>query len=332
MSELSSFMNAIKAEAAKIDAIMKADIASLESSVDPLLIEVLEYGLLSGGKRVRPLLVVLSARLCGYQPDDVYDLARAFEYLHVATLFHDDVIDNADLRRGKPSLNKRYGRIVAILAGDFLHARSMEIVGSMSGSKGLEIFCQATAGMVDGEFMQLRNSSRVDLSKPEYYSAIMGKTGLLIAAACEIGALFGAGTSEQQIALREYGTGLGCAFQMVDDILDYSGQEASTGKAVGNDLIEGKITLPLLLTLASASGDDRTQLLDIIMDVKRREVEFERVLGYINKYDGLQATRKHAEDEVSKAIAQLDCFTAPEVKPSLTILRTLAQYVLSRNT
>lgn len=330
MIETEKLMAAIRAEAVKIDTAMHADLADLRPHVDPLLIEVLEYGLFNGGKRIRPLLVVLAARLCGCRDDSVYELAKAFEYLHAATLFHDDVIDNATTRRGRPAVNQKFGLVAAILAGDFLHARSMRIVGDLAGKEGLRIFCDATAGMVDGEFMQLRNASQASLSEPDYYDAIMGKTGLLIAASCEVGALFGKADQEQQKALRDYGVGLGCAFQMIDDLLDYTGDLKKTGKAVGNDLAEGKMTLPLIVALTQADGTDRSMLEDILQNQALREKKFTTVTGIVEKYNGFSETRKRAEDAVNEAVGRLAQFTEPEVDNDKAILAGLAGYVLTR--
>lgn len=330
MTETEKLMTAIRAEAEKINTVMQADMASLQPHVDPLLLEVLEYGLFNGGKRIRPLLVVLSARLSGCCEDSVYELAKAFEYLHAASLFHDDVIDNALTRRGKPSVNSQFGIVAAILAGDFLHARSMEIVGYLAGNEGLRIFCDAAAGMADGEFMQLRNASHVQLSESDYYEAIMGKTGLLISASCEIGALYGGANREQQEALRAYGVGLGCAFQMIDDLLDYTGDQKKTGKMVGNDLAEGKMTLPLINALARAEASDRSMLEGILKDQHLREKALPTVVRIIEKYDGFNETRQRAEKAVHDALHQLVLFSDPLVEKDKSILTGLAGYVLTR--
>jgi octaprenyl-diphosphate synthase len=330
MTETEKMMVAIKAESAKIDMAMHADLENMKPGLDPLLSDVLHYGLFNGGKRIRPLLAVLAARLCGRRDESVYELAKAFEYLHAATLFHDDVIDNADTRRGRPAVNKQFGLISAILAGDFLHAKSMEIVGNMAGAQGLAVFCQATAGMVDGEFMQLRNAAQANLSESDYYDAIIGKTGLLIAASCEVGALYGGGSIEQQKALRAYGVGLGCAFQMVDDLLDYTGDQSKTGKAVGNDLAEGKMTLPLIITLTKADDSDRTELERILARPDLRQTEIESVLELISRYEGFEGTRASAVKAIEEALIQLDLFTDTTVSESKMTLQVLAQYVLSR--
>lgn len=325
-----SILCAVKEEAAKIDLIMRADFASLQSKVDQLLLEVLDYGLFNGGKRIRPLLVVLASRLCGKKDDEAYRLGVAFEYLHAATLFHDDIIDKSENRRGKQSVYRKFGTIAAILAGDFLHAQAMATVGKFSGQEGLEVFCKATTGMVDGEFMQLRNAKKHNLSELDYHDAIMGKTGLLIAASCEVGALHGGGDRQSVQALREYGVHLGCAYQIVDDLLDYQGDSEKTGKAVGNDLAEGKMTLPLILTINKANDMDRSRLLRILDDRVERALCVEEVCAIISKYGGFNAARKRAEDSVAKASEMLDNFSGESVSYERNLLEGLARYVLTR--
>lgn len=321
---------AVKQEAGKIDTAMRTDLARMTSDMDDLLIEVLNYGLFNGGKRIRPLLVVVASRLCGRKGDEAYQLGGAFEYLHAATLFHDDIIDQSVTRRGKKSVYQKFGTIAAILAGDFLHALAMATVGRFSGQAGLDVFCRATTGMVDGEFMQLRNTKRHTLSELDYYEAIMGKTGLLISAACEVGALFGGGDALRVKALREYGVHLGCAYQIIDDLLDYQGDPAKTGKAIGNDLAEGKMTLPLILALNKASSVDRIRLMQILGDDVGRSLCIEEVYTLISKYDGFAAARKRAEDAVESASAMLAVFTDKNVGFERDLLEGLARYVLTR--
>jgi len=328
---LESFVAAVKSEAAKIDECMRADLARLQPASDELLLEVLGYGLFNGGKRIRPLLAVFATRLCGNRAEDVYHLGCAFEYLHAATLFHDDIIDNSETRRGKKSVHKQFGTIAAILAGDFLHALAMSMVGRFAGSNGLEIFCNATTGMVDGEFMQLRNATKHNLSELEYYNAIMMKTGLLIAAACEIGAIYGGGTAEQIKALRDYGVNLGCAFQIIDDLLDYLGDPAKTGKAVGNDLVEGKVTLPLIIALGSAAEKDKQRLLTILATREERLGSVQEVSALIESVGGFSAARKKAVAAVENAIAALQVFSGPASRYERDVLEGLARYVLTRD-
>jgi octaprenyl-diphosphate synthase len=329
MADITALLNLIKPDIEKIEKAMRADVDSMAAGIDNLLLEILNYGLFGGGKRFRPLLAVIASRLCSVQEKKIYDLAIAFEYLHLATLFHDDVIDQADTRRGKPSVCNAYGIVPAILAGDFLHARSMEIVGRYGGREALGIFCGATSGMVDGEFLQLRNARNFNQSEKDYFHAIKGKTGLLIAATTEIGALYGGADISRQRALKEYGSNLGCAFQIVDDLLDYMGDENKTGKVVGNDLAEGKMTLPLILAMERAENKDKGRLLAILAEPELRQQSFSEVSDLIDKYNGFAKTRKRAEHCVSEAIRQLNIFPQ-EKKREIQVLTALAQYVLVR--
>ena len=328
---LEPILAAVKKEAEKINVCMRADLAGLQPNVDDLLVEVLDYGLFNGGKRIRPLLVVIASRLCGRMHDDAYRLGAAFEYLHAATLFHDDIIDKSETRRGKQSVYRKFGIISAILAGDFLHAHAMATVGKFAGQKGLEVFCKATTGMVDGEFMQLKNAQKYNLSELDYYDTIMGKTGLLISAACEVGALFGGGDALKVKALQQYGVHLGCAYQIIDDLLDYQGDSVNTGKAVGNDLAEGKMTLPLILALNEADKADRIRLLEILGDRALRGSSIEEVSTIIAKYGGFIGARKRAEDAVAKAFEELAVFSDTSVSFERNLLEGLAHYVLTRD-
>ncbi|MDK9709003.1 MAG: polyprenyl synthetase family protein [Desulforhopalus sp.] len=331
MDQMDVVLAAVRSEATKINEYMRADLADLQSTTDGLLFEVLDYGLFTGGKRIRPLLAVLAARLCGSCGEEAYRLGCAFEYLHAATLFHDDIIDNSVTRRGKKSVCKQFGTVPAILAGDFLLALAMSTVGKYAGDKGLAIFCGATTGMVDGEFMQLRNASKHNLSELEYYDAIMMKTGLLIAAACEIGAIYGGGTPGQVKALRDYGVNLGCAFQIIDDLLDYLGDPARTGKTVGNDLVEGKITLPLILAMNSAAAGDRERLLAILANKEERSECVQEVSDIIARSGGFTAAREKAKAAVENAIASLQEFQSPKTLFERNVLEGVARYVLTRD-
>ena len=321
---------AVKARGAIIEKAMQDDMDVTLAGSDPLLSEVLHYGLFSGGKRIRPLLVVLAAEICGNRDEQVQRLAIAFEYLHVATLVHDDVIDHARKRRGRLSVTEKYGPAAAILTGDWLHARSMSLVARYAGPSGLAVFSTATAAMVDGEFLQLRHQGKIQLSEEDYFSVIEKKTAGLIAAACETGALFAGASADQVAVLKRYGRNLGLAFQIIDDLLDYQGDAENTGKKIGNDFMEGKITLPLLLTLQQANSPDHNHLADLLATKLHRD-DFDTVCDYIKKYQGFDLARHRAEELVEKAINGLKGLPEPEGSDSRSILITLAQYVLKRD-
>ncbi|MCP3888114.1 MAG: polyprenyl synthetase family protein [Desulfobulbaceae bacterium] len=324
------FLNQIKTEAAKVDQCMRADLSALHGDIDALLSEVLDYGLFNGGKRIRPLLAVLGARLCGNQSEEQYRLGIAFEYLHAATLFHDDIIDQSEIRRGKSSVFKKFGTVAAILAGDFLHAHSMALVGQLAGEAGLRSFCRATKGMVDGEFMQLRNAQKYNLSELDYYDAVMGKTGLLIASACEVGAIYAGGDERYVEALRSYGENLGRAFQIIDDLLDYQGDPGKTGKKLGNDLVEGKMTLPVIIAVNRAGKEDKQRLFEILSNNELRCSSFDEVSLLIERYDGFTTAKIKAEEAVIIAEKQLQIFSSGGVSTEKKLLVELARFVITR--
>ncbi|MCI5224703.1 MAG: polyprenyl synthetase family protein, partial [Candidatus Electrothrix sp. AR4] len=255
--------------ATQVEEAIRLDLDPVLTDNDPLLIEVLRYALFKGGKRLRPVLAIVSSRLCGRDDDTLYLLAAAFEYLHVATLIHDDVIDHAENRRGREAVVKKYGTGAAILAGDWLHARSMRLIGTLTGQRGLDVFCDATQAMVDGEFLQLRYVADSSVTEEQYFAVILRKTARLISSTCEIGALYGNGSPVQAGALATYGEKIGIAFQIVDDLLDYLGEEQATGKQVGNDFAEGKMTLPLIHAVSHAAERDRAELLQGLQGDRR---------------------------------------------------------------
>ena len=319
-------------EAARIDQVMREDINELEGNgFDPLLLEILDYALFNGGKRIRPLLTILAARFCGCDDDGVHRLGTAFEYLHTATLIHDDVIDHAPERRGAVSAHEKFGLPAAILAGDFLHAISMERISRFGGAAALAIFCRATSGMVDGEYHQLRNAGNLDQSEDDYFSVIMGKTALLIGAACEIGGLYGGGDETFRSGLKSYGLHLGCAFQIIDDLLDYTGDPVRTGKGVGNDLGEGKMTLPLIYALRRADVTDRAKLLSILSEEQQRREQVADVSLLIEKYHGFEGARKKAEEVGALAIAALPELGERTSEAGKAVLVDLCSYVLNRD-
>ncbi|RUM37593.1 MAG: polyprenyl synthetase family protein [Desulfobulbus sp.] len=321
----------IKKIAEQVEKTIRTDLASALAGNDPLLVEVLHYALLGGGKRVRPMLAILSSRLCGRDDDELYLLAAAFEYLHVATLIHDDVIDHANSRRGKESVRKKFGTASAILAGDWLHARSMHLIGSLTGQEGLDIFCGATTAMVDGEFLQLRHVADTDVTEKQYFDVILRKTARLISSTCEIGAVFGKGRPEQISALATYGRKTGIGFQIVDDLLDYLGDAKATGKLIGNDFVEGKLTLPLIHALNRADTSDRTTLLACINGDRSLPDACSTAKHLMRDIGSFDYARQRAEKEIQQGLAGLSVFDSSKHKESLTILKGLAEYILRRD-
>lgn len=330
-AELSALKEFAGREAEALEAVMREDLAEALHASDPLLGEVLEHALFGGGKRIRPVLAILAVRACGRNDRDLYRLAVAFEYLHVATLVHDDVIDNAEKRRGRATVGARFGMAAAILAGDWLHARSMHLVGRHAGPDGLEVFCRSTSGMVDGEFLQLRCVADPKVTEEQYFSVIRRKTALLISSTCEIGALFGGSTPAARKALAAYGEKLGTAFQVIDDLLDYQGDSANTGKRVGNDFEEGKMTLPLIRAFAAAGTDNRREMAALMAGDRSDPGAFARFTKLVDAAGGFRSARESAEQLVREALAELAVVGENGDRESLAMLRALAGYVLLRN-
>ncbi|MDR3089548.1 MAG: polyprenyl synthetase family protein [Desulfobulbaceae bacterium] len=310
----------------KIEAALQADLAALQTEIDPYLHEIITYGMSGGGKRIRPLLVALCGRLCGYDHDELYRLAIAFEYLHNATLFHDDVIDKAETRRGRPAIWRRFGMAAAILAGDFLHSHSMNLVGQLSGQEGMAIFSAASRQMSDGEFLQLRRVGQFRPGRDEYFFIIEGKTASLIAACCAVGALMAGAKTDEYQALQRYGLNLGLAFQIVDDILDYTGDSAVTGKKTGADLAEGKMTLPLIVLLEQAEHPEEILALLREPDEQRK---LAAIATHMRRHDTLAACQEITKHTRDACLAALQPFAKAD-GPALEILRSLAFFVTDR--
>lgn len=315
-----------KEKSVAIDAVMEQDLAIIES---PLLAQIIRHAIFQGGKRIRPLLTLLAASLVGTPPADTARLAISFEYLHAASLLHDDVIDHATLRRGAETANTIWGMEPVILAGDYLHAHAMALASEVGGPAAMALIGGATAAMVESEFMQMHNAQEILISEEKYFQVLMGKTAALIAAACEAGIGHNQGSPEQRLALRTYGTNLGLAFQIVDDLLDYLGDPAKTGKAVGNDFQEGKMTLPLIKSLARATVEDRETLIGLLKATpQERSRQLALAHTIIEKYQGFSLARAQAESLLKEALAGLAIFGEAPAKEPLT---GLAHYVLSRD-
>jgi octaprenyl-diphosphate synthase len=262
-----------------------------------------------------------------YQGNDHYGLSIVFEYLHAATLLHDDVVDNAELRRGRPSANTLWGNAAVVLVGDFLLATSF-FLSVLSGNLNiLRILSETTTSMAEGEVLQLINSDNLEISEEEYIEVIKRKTAILISAACQIGAILGRANGEQEEAMRLFGLNLGIAFQLRDDFLDYAGSEEEFGKPVGKDLQEGKITLPLIHALQSSNDGDRQRLVELITSDRDYEQIFGKVKKAIRNYQGLDYTDKLANHHITEAKSALSIF--PE-SPTRQSLIEIAEYVVTR--
>lgn len=293
-----------------------------------LISKVGEYVLASGGKRMRPMLVLLAARLTGYQGDQHIGVASVVEFIHTATLLHDDVVDSASLRRGEASANAVWGNEASVLVGDFLFSKSFSLMVRTGSLAILQALSDATTMMAEGEVLQLISTCDLDLSEEQYMQVVRDKTAVLIAAACRCGAVLSAVDEQQEQALNDFGMHLGIAFQFMDDALDYVADQAEFGKACGQDLEEGKMTLPLIETLRNCSSDERDQVAAIVEKEQLNDDDFASVLGLINRYNGIDYTRQRARELVESAKNCLAIFPDCEVRQALHVL---ADYVVSRS-
>ncbi|RMD59428.1 MAG: polyprenyl synthetase family protein, partial [Nitrospirae bacterium] len=235
-------------------------------SVVPVINEVGMHIIEGGGKRLRPLLVILSARISGYNKKrDEIMLASIIETIHTASLLHDDVVDRAELRRGRVSANTLWGDQIVILVGDFLYSNALKLATTLNDINIIKTLSMAISGMTKSELFQLQKAKDLNITEDEYLKIIEGKTALLMATACSVGAAVGNAPGPKRRALTNYGLKLGLTFQLVDDILDYSADEKRLGKAIGNDLREGKITYPIICLLKDASNRDRERIKEIII-------------------------------------------------------------------
>lgn len=303
-------------------------------SVAPLISEIGDYTFDGGGKRVRPLLVLLAARLCGYRGPRAIQVAAAAEFLHTATLVHDDVVDGADTRRGRPSVNARFGGRLAILVGDFLLATSSSMLVEDGNLDILAAYSDTIRKMAEGEVLQLTHSFDPEVSESLYLEVIGRKTATLLATSAESGAILGDVTRSERRAVRDYGWKLGLAFQLVDDALDYSSTGEELGKTPFTDLAEGKVTLPLLTALKRCTVGERDALVAELKGLTRDDEgqapdpgALAHLAEVVDRYHGVEVTIERARTQAREACAEIESFVDSEPKNSLI---SLADFVVRR--
>ena len=306
---------------------IEAEISRHLTTSVPLVAVVGRHILASGGKRLRPLLMIQAARLCGYRGNHDATLAIVFEYLHAATLLHDDVVDNAEFRRNNPAANVMWGNPAVVLVGDFLYSKSILLTVGYNNIRILQVLSEATTKMAEGEVLQLINADNLEIDESEYLEVIVRKTAVLISAACQVGAIFGGGSATQEEALRAYGHHLGIAFQLVDDTLDFTGKWEELGKPIGNDVQEGKATLPLIHTMYHSLPEEKEQIRKIFSADKILPKDFERVRDLVIRTGGIDRTMRLAIQHVEQAKEGLQMF--PD-SPTRDILLDIADYVVYR--
>ena len=306
---------------------IEAELERLLSTSVPLISVVGRYIIGSGGKRLRPLLMVLAARLCGYRGNDDASLSVAFEFIHAATLLHDDVVDHAEFRRNRPAANTLWGNPAVVLVGDFLYSKAIQMTAEYNNTRILQVFSDATTRMSEGEVLQLVHADDLEIGETEYLDVITRKTAVLISAACHVGAIFGGGNEERQNALRAYGHNLGIAFQLIDDTLDYTGDARELGKPVGNDIQEGKATLPLIFALQNAKPKEQARLREIFNAEKIEPPDFKELRDLVVRTGGIDYTQHQAMVHVAKAKTALQIFSPC---PTREILSDISDFVIVR--
>jgi octaprenyl-diphosphate synthase len=298
-----------------------------ERSYVDLIPDISGYIIRSGGKRLRPLLLMIASDLCGYKGERRYAIAAAIEFIHTASLLHDDVIDHADTRRGKKAANRVWGNSASVLVGDYLYSRSFKMIIDDGDPRIQSLLSTTTLLMVEGETAQLIATGNLAITEEEYLSIIERKTALLISAACASGALL-AGLPDGSVnALGAFGRSLGNAFQVTDDILDYMGDEKEFGKAMGMDWKEGKITLPLIRALSVCTPEERERVRALLGSAEISENDLGEVISLIRTYGGIPYALDRARDILFKGKAFLDGFPEGKAKTALT---TLSDYILKR--
>jgi octaprenyl-diphosphate synthase len=291
----------------------------LEQMQSPVLLipQLAGHLIAAGGKRLRPMLTLSAARLCGYQGERHTGLAASVEFIHTATLLHDDVVDESDLRRGAATANVVWGNQSSVLVGDFLFARAFELMVADGSLEVLYILSRASSVIAEGEVHQLITANDTDTTEQDYLEVIEAKTAKLFAAATEIGAIVADRPAEERQALASFGHNIGMAFQLIDDVLDYSAHQATLGKAVGDDFREGKITLPIILAFRHGDEEARVFWRRTLEDLEQKKGDFKRAVQMMENAGALKATVDRAREYGQRALDALSIFPDDEHKQAL---------------
>lgn len=278
---------------------------------------IAQYLQSNGGKRLRPTLLLVTCRLFQEPPIEAIRLAAVVELIHTATLVHDDVIDEARTRRGKPSANVLWGNHTSVLAGDWLYMQAFQIALQLRSLEILDLLITLTQQMVDGELLQLERIGKINITEADSMELIDRKTAGLFSVCTQLGAIVGGCNEREQGLLRDFGWNLGIAFQMTDDILDFTSRESVLGKPVGNDLREGKVTLPLIYALENATAEERAMVETVLRDGNYDTVPLSQILDLLHRYDGIARARSRAHEFTDKARALLSVFPESPAQRSL---------------
>ena len=322
-SPLGMIMEVIGEDLEKVDQEFRKNLKSDVSIISTIG----EHLLFSGGKRFRPILLLLSSKLCGYKGNRHISMASLVEFIHTATLLHDDVVDKAELRRGTISANSIWGNDACVLVGDFLFTKSFSLMVENGDWKILKVISTATTLMAEGEIEELVKTNDLSITEEKYLSIIFKKTASLISAATQIGAILGNAPPEKELALYEFGKNVGMAFQLIDDKLDYTSNEEEFGKKIGIDLQEGKITLPLIIAYNRCSDNERAFIKSVTESESIKKEDFLKIVEIIERYEGISQTWLKAKHYIEDGKRHLQLFPNSKEKDALMMM---ADYVLER--
>ncbi len=304
-----------------VDALIRRRLSSHVALINQIAAHIID----GGGKRLRPVLHVLAARAAGYEGEAHAQLAAVIEFIHTSTLLHDDVVDESELRRGRQTANTMWGNAASVLVGDFLYSRAFQLMVELDDMTIMRVLADTTNIIAEGEVLQLLNIGNPDIDETAYLGVIERKTAVLFAAATQLGGVLGGLPDTQVAALRDYGMQLGYAFQIADDLLDYVSDADTLGKNIGDDLAEGKPTLPLIYALEEASPDQAGALRHAIEHGERDALE--EVIGFIRQSSALQRTRTLAQAHATRARAALACLPASKWRDAMI---AVANYAVER--
>jgi octaprenyl-diphosphate synthase len=310
-----------------LEAVEREFVRHIQSRV-ALIPEMGRYIQNSGGKRVRPAVLLMAARLSGYKGDGAVLYASVVEFIHTATLVHDDIIDGADLRRGRLAVHSRWGNDITVLLGDYLYIKSMAMALTQDSLEIIRLLCDVTLRMIEGELYQLTKTGDVDITEDDHFEIIRRKTAFLFGGCAQIGGMLGGVSPERETALRDYGFNLGIAFQLVDDLLDYTADQVALGKPIGGDLREGKVTLPIIFLL-QRGGEDADRLIRTV--VQERAVSPEQWRDILALLRDHRATGLAYERAVEYANRAKSCLAAFSPSRERDALMALPDYVLARD-
>jgi octaprenyl-diphosphate synthase len=310
-----------------LEAVEREFLRQVESRVD-LIPQIGRYIQMSGGKRIRPAVLLMAARLAGYTGDKAIMYAAVVEFIHTATLIHDDIVDEAELRRGRLSVHSRWGNDITVLVGDYLYIKSMALALTQDSLDLVRVLCDVTLRMIEGELYQLTKTGDVDITEEEHFDIIRRKTAYLFGGCAQIGGVLGAVSKDRELALREYGFNLGIAFQLVDDVLDFTAEEEVLGKPIGGDLREGKVTLPIIYMLQRAGETADALVRRIVAERAVTPEDWREIRRLLTEHRALEVAYEKATEFAERAKQQLAVFP-----PSLErdALMALPDFVLSRD-